>query len=290
MSFARHQTFYLRAGWMAKALDELLSEEKPFIGDQAAVRLGIGRNMVQSLRFWVQASWIGEMESKRLKITRFGRLVADKDPYFEDELTWWLIHYYIATRESDATSWYFLFNVLDKAEFTRLSFIEALKRYDGNTVSESSYQKDFDCILASYLDSTKGGTPEDNIGCPLSQLSLLGQKRNGVVCKSIPEKRIPVEVLYLAMKNALENRASVSMSFNLRELRNPKNICTVFNLSADATYRYLDLMQERGWLTYSRTAGLDSVTLRDLDPWRLLENAYDVMQRGRRRGKVHEDK
>lgn len=281
MSFARHQTFYLRAGWLAKALDELTNEEKPFAGTQAPVRLGIGRNMVQSLRFWVQASWIAEAESRTLVITRFGQLVKEHDPYLEDELTWWLIHYYIVTREEDATSWYFLFNILDKKEFTRLSYIEALKKYGGASVSESSYQKDYDCILASYLDSAKEGSPEDNISCPLSKLGLLRQKRHQIIHKSNPNKAIPLEVLYLVIKTALQNEGSISSQINVDDLQNPANIGTVFNLSVDAIYGYLDLMQERGWITFSRTAGLNSVTVRDLDPWELLENAYESALKGK---------
>lgn len=288
MSFARHQTFYLRAGWMAKALDELINEERPFVGDQAPVRLGIGRNMVQSLRFWVQASWIAETQSRVLVLTQFGQLVMEYDPYFEEELTWWLIHYYIATREDNATSWYFLFNVFDKQEFSRHSFIESLKEYSDNSVAESSYQKDYDCILASYLEGTQNGSPEENLACPLSQLGLLGQKRHQIIYKNNPSRPIPLEVIYLVMKAAVKKDNFGGLSINVDDLQARMNIGLVFNLSIDSIYRYLDLMDEQGWITFSRTAGLQSIRLSDLDPWELLKNAYESETKGKG-GNVFED-
>jgi hypothetical protein len=52
MAYARHETFYIRDGWLRKGLK--LVEKKGFDffnSNDAPEELGIGKNMVQSLKF-----------------------------------------------------------------------------------------------------------------------------------------------------------------------------------------------------------------------------------------------
>ena len=58
MSFARHQTFHLRAGWLAKALEALVQDSMIFSSKTAPSQLGMGKNMVQSLRFWMSGGLV----------------------------------------------------------------------------------------------------------------------------------------------------------------------------------------------------------------------------------------
>jgi len=279
MSFARHQTFYLRSGWLAKALEELRSDPKLFSRKQAAIKLGIGKNMVESLRFWVRAAGLAEQlpRNEGMGLTRFGETVMKYDPFFELDLTWWLIHYHIVRDEGQATSWYYLFNKFPQSEFDRSIFIEAISKYSDQTVTKSSYQKDFDCIIATYIPPDKGhGTPEDNTICPLSRLGLLEPIRHGGIRKTCPKDPLPLEVVFLVMREATD-----SLHCNVSSLlEQPCNIAKVFNLSLDAVYRYLDLLQDKGWLRFSRTAGIDSVVLSDQDPWQLVAEAYQNSKRG----------
>ena len=110
-------------------------------------------------------------------LSDFARLVRKYDPYVELELTWWLIHYHIASDENEATSWYYLFNLLPVMEFNREFFVNELDKYCAKVINKKiarrSLNRDYDCILATYLPSNGQGTPEDNIICPLSELHLL---------------------------------------------------------------------------------------------------------------------
>ena len=45
-------------------------------------------------------------------------------------------------------------------------------------------------------------------------------------------------------------------------------------------YRYLDQLQEKGWVRFSRTAGLDSVLVEKVDEWKLIEATYQGMGKG----------
>ena len=280
MSYARHQTFYLRSGWLAKAIEELDRDPRLFSQKDATTRLGIGKNMVASLRFWVNAAGLTQQlpSNQGLGLTRLGSMVRKYDPFFELELTWWLIHYHIVKDEDQATSWYYLFNKFPNSDFDKITFVETIARYSGNVVSKSSYQKDYDCIVATYVPSDgEQGTPEDNTICPLTRLGLLESMRNGAVRKTSPEKLLPLEIVFLVMRDA----ASQDYFGNISTLvEQPCNIGKVFNLSLDSIYRYLDLLQDKGLLRFSRTASLDSITMEHENPWDLVEQVYRNLNRG----------
>ncbi len=284
MSYARHQTFHIRSGWLAKALEELSKDRRLFSKKDASIRLGIGKNMVQSLRFWVEA--VGLVEQKAIKelngkqgmiLTKFGSIVKEYDPYFEFDITWWIIHYNIVKDETQATSWHYLFNIYSRKEFDQFNFIDRISTYTNNAVLESSYKKDFDCIISTYVkNDTISDTPENNIICPLTELGLIKNKGN-IYYKTSPGKQIPLEVLFLVIKEAANGNTFI----NISNLENDVcNIGKVFNLSLDKIYFYLDLIQEKGWLKFSRTAGIDSVVLSEIDAWQLITDIYKTMNKG----------
>jgi len=280
MSYARHQTFHLRAGWLAKAIESLRSNgnNRIFTRPDAAAELGIGKNMVQALRFWVKAA--GLVEVKRngdIELSPFGHLVREYDPFFELDLSWWLIHTYIVAQQSDATAWYFLFNEYPGMETDRDAFVDALARYQGSTsslaISLSSFYKDFDCILGTYVGSSRdAGTPEDNIVCPLVRLGLLDQLRNGRVRKVPPTQEIPLSVIFRVLSTSEERRLTITDI-----VEQPGNLSKTFNLSLDSVYRYLDLLKSRGLVEFSRTAGVDTVVLEPMSPWDLIRFEYRAL-------------
>jgi len=50
--FAGHETFTLRYGWLKKAVDATGERPDIFQQDDALVTLGVGKNMVRSIRHW----------------------------------------------------------------------------------------------------------------------------------------------------------------------------------------------------------------------------------------------
>ena len=68
-------------------------------------------------------------------LSDFARLVRKYDPYVELELTWWLIHYHIASDENEATSWYYLFNLLPVMEFNGV-FVNELDKYCAKVINK----------------------------------------------------------------------------------------------------------------------------------------------------------
>ena len=126
-SFSGHQTFPFRYTWLKKGVDAVTENPSVFSSENASVSLGVGKNMVSSIRHWCRASGLieekidqrTELEATDLGKTFFGNQNKEGlDPYLEDPATLWLIHYQIATNTDRATSWYWAFNVLRGNQFT----------------------------------------------------------------------------------------------------------------------------------------------------------------------------
>jgi hypothetical protein len=75
--FSGHETFACRYAWLPKALQAIESNSIVFSNeDQAMVELGVGKNMVRAIRFWVEASGMARSAAKGgLEATELGRKI-----------------------------------------------------------------------------------------------------------------------------------------------------------------------------------------------------------------------
>ena len=92
MRFSGHESFVCRYAWLPKAY-RALAENPAMFGDveQAMVSLGVGKNMVRSIRFWVEVMGVAIPQRDRTLVpSTFGESVFDDDgfdPYLEDVRT-----------------------------------------------------------------------------------------------------------------------------------------------------------------------------------------------------------
>lgn len=95
-TFGRHETFSLRYGWLTKGFQAFKDNNGIFNSDEATVQLGVGKNMVNSIRYWLRAAQMLEMSHDGPQATEIGKAIFSEqgwDPYLEDEATLWLIHW-----------------------------------------------------------------------------------------------------------------------------------------------------------------------------------------------------
>ena len=111
-SFAGHETFAFCYSWLKKGVDLLKTDPETFRREDAIVRLGVGKNMVRSIRHWCLATRVAEEEagthSRCLRPTDLGnRLLSDEgwDPFLEDDATLWLLHWKLASKGTRAATW-----------------------------------------------------------------------------------------------------------------------------------------------------------------------------------------
>ena len=123
-SFSGHETFPFRYPWLKKGFDAVRADPEVFGRDDAITTLGVGKNMVRSIRHWcLTAGVIAEDRpgARALRVTDLGTvLFADDgfDPYLEDPATLWLLHWQISSNRTRATTWFWTFSHFHEPEFT----------------------------------------------------------------------------------------------------------------------------------------------------------------------------
>lgn len=185
MRFSGHESFALRSAWLPKAF-ELLDANPQALADEerAMIALGLGKNMVRSLRFWVEVFGIAQPgERGTLNLTSFARTVFGPnglDPYLEDRRTLWLLHWNISVRPHDAVfAWDFLLNRWPRNEFTKAEVVDAFARESARHSlrhSRVTLEQHFDVFLRTYVASRSGRDySEDSLDSPLVELGLIEQ-------------------------------------------------------------------------------------------------------------------
>ena len=287
MKFRAHETFFIRKGWLSKGMKHVLRKPNVFVDkeENPMDALGIGSNMVKSLRYWLQA--VGLTQEPRTgrrdqTLTPFGNTIYAHDRFIEEMGTLHLLHYKLATNKEDATAWYFFFNKFIATEFTREDFINSLQSYilmsgESISVASRSLSEDFACIINTYVPRYKTNpgkvSPENNIDCPLGEIGLIDILAKKTFKKSIPSANTFDPWIVLAI---ISDRANGRNQIGLNELLTAEgNIGRIFNLDSITMIEVLRRVEKLGALKIIRTAGLDVVhLLKDYTFLDCVENYY----------------
>ena len=165
-SFSGHESFYCKSLWLKKGYD-FLAEGHSFLDDDAVVRLGVGKNMVTAIRFWLKAFGLTVND----QLTPLAKLIFDSeygcDSFVEDTNTLWLLHYGLV-RTNVASMYNLLFTDYqrEKKEFDKASLDAFIQRkcsvpeqknvYNANTVN-----KDILTLLKNYVAPENFASMED---------------------------------------------------------------------------------------------------------------------------------
>lgn len=182
--FSGHETFPCRYAWLPKAYNAVEQDPDAFADDEKAmVRLGVGKNMVRAIRFWMQATSVARPRRPNgYEVTPFGQALLGRrgfDPFLEDVRTLWLIHWQLSSHvEEPLFAWDYLLNRWLEPEISRSAALRAFAREakkQERTLSEVTLEQHFDTFLHSYVPtaSRKGEIQEDNLDCPLVELEFL---------------------------------------------------------------------------------------------------------------------
>ncbi|MCL7987098.1 DUF4007 family protein [Sphingobacterium sp. lm-10] len=287
LSFSGHETFACKIYWLKKGYD-FVRAGKRFTDSDAVVDLGVGKNMVASIRFWLKAFGLLSDDDQ---LTEFADFVFGKngvDPYLEDPLTLWLLHYQLM-KSGKSSIYPLVFNELrrQKNEFTKYRLLNFLKRKieeQKATFSDATLNSDIKVFFANY---TKLGSNdvEDAYSTILFELGLINNyqrldhddKPLDVYTFNTREKNIPIEALLFV----LLDRGSYGSSISVNHLANDFNsVGNTFLLTESAIIELLhDISSEYG--SYSETAGNPVLQLtKDLNKFNVLNNYYKLTYAG----------
>ena len=215
-AFGRHESFPLRFGWITKGLGALEDDPKIFTREDATVVLGVGKNMVSSIRYWLQATRIAHRDSRKntLKPTPMAEVVFgdDGDPYLEDEGTIWLLHWLLATNPREATAIYWFFNHFHKPAFTTGEVVTGLtdfaKRELSSRTSATTLKGDAQLVLRMYSRTAANAriALEDALDSPLAMLDLQ-ERLDTRTWRAAPMDRdaLPLDIFAFAIAELFEH-------------------------------------------------------------------------------------
>ena len=100
-----------------------------FLQQDAPVRLGVGKNMVNAMRYWSYAFKLTDEHPRggssrahrRPSPTWEARWLLDEDgadPYLEDTGSLWLLHWWLLSPPAFAPTWWVAFNTMSSSRFT----------------------------------------------------------------------------------------------------------------------------------------------------------------------------
>lgn len=183
LRFSGHDTFNCKEQWILKGLQLIKNEEDTtiFKETEAISKLGVGKNMVRSIHYWLRA--FGMLNDAE-KITDIAKnLFVEKkwDKYLESEGSLWLLQYFLC-KTGYASIFKLIFNdyfsdkaTLEFSEFQVLNFINReLSKNGQSRVSENTLISDFKVFIRTYASPTKNiKTIEDDFSVPLLSLNLI---------------------------------------------------------------------------------------------------------------------
>ncbi|MDE3269982.1 MAG: DUF4007 family protein [Pseudomonadota bacterium] len=271
MKFGGHETFHLRDNWLFKGMHMLAKQGDLFSSrDEAIALLGVGTNMVKSIRYWLLATEFAKVVDGQLSSGHIGKLMMTRDPYCDWLGSAWLLHYFLACNKSHATTWFWFFNKFGVSEFTTESAVHYLESYctlNDKKVNRNTLVKDINTLLRMYVEPAFEGrkTPEDIDICPLTRLSLIDKGVDNTYRLRAPDSdELPVEIFGYTLVQFWTHQLEQSIQFSFDELL--KRDCSptkVFCLNTDQTINLLNRLVEKfpRWFSYKHTGGFFSIEI-----------------------------
>lgn len=275
-SFSGHDSFYCKSLWLKKGYD-FLTEGRSFLDEDAVVRLGVGKNMVTSIRYWLKAFGLTVNDQP----TRLAQIIFSNeggDCFTEDVNTLWLLHYSLVHTQVAS-----LYNLLftdyqrEKKEFAKNALDAYIQRkcnipeqknvYNSNTVN-----KDMGVLLKNYF-APENFTAMEDFSALLIGLNLLRRvdKDTYAFNETTTSDIAPEIILYAILDSKNENDAT--MSFDAIQ-----ELALTFCMSVPAfTSIVRDLEKTHADLFhYTENSGIRNIQfLRDdFDKYQVLTNYY----------------
>lgn len=298
--FSGHQTFVFRYGWLEKGVRGVEGSPTLFSDDDAMVRLGVGKNMVESIRYWCLATQLLEPDAdveqnagKGLRVTKAGRQILlgnGWDPFVQDDATLWLLHWLLVSNPRIGTTWQILFSLFHRLDFTKRELVDYLLLFvekESLRVQKSVIARDVDCFLRTYTRGTSGkktGIAEDSFDCPLLELNLIQLTPDGELYRfSIgPKPSLPAAVFGYALLEYLAGaREGASAGPSTRSIQEcmygAGSPGQAFKLDENSLIEYVEELEEisNGALALDETAGLKQIyQRRKQNPMDLLKAYY----------------
>lgn len=286
--FSGHETFHCKSFWLKKGYD-YINQGHLFTDENAIIELGVGKNMVSSIKFWMKSFGLLTDENT---ITPFAERIFNEDngfdKYLEDRTTLWLLHYNLVY-QAHASIYNLVFGEYHRSrnEFDVQALEGYLKRkcFEADFLyNENTVLKDIRTLIRNYVQPNISGSIDELYSTLLLDLGLILSYKNTDTDKetyafnlhnsSLPPYELIVFILLYSFKD--------DDTIDFRDLMYGKNpigliMCltenTIDSLLREASENFL-------WFVYKEDAGNKQIQIkkRPDDCWSILESYYQTIQ------------
>lgn len=288
LQFSGHESFSCKQFWLKKGFD-FVYNQNIFSNDDAVIHLGVGKNMVNSIRYWCKAFDI--INDKNDTPTELGNYIFSHngcDPYLEDIGTLWLLHYHLI-KKNKASIYSLLFNEFrrERIDFTREHLHSFLKRKCNEDTSvnynEKTITTDINVFFRNYASPERKAKIdiEDVFSNIFLDLELIHQYKKIGIDDKIEEwfrigneqrSNLPSKIILYAILDNFEDK-TISFRQLFAGENSPGNI---FALNSEELYKHImNICNEYPNIIYSETAGNRTLQFKEqINKWEILNEYY----------------
>jgi len=269
LQFSGHESFICKHFWLKKGYD-FINHKGNFNEESAVIDLGVGKNMVASISYWLKAFGITDQSNS---ITEFGHYIFNdrtgKDPYIESMGTLWLLQYNLV-KAAKASIYSIFFNEFKrgKTEFTKdqlAKFIIKQAEKDGK-VNPNTINNDIAVFVRNYLvadyKSTKTDIEEEFSNLLIDLALMQSYQALNAESKLIEwykvENNIRPDLPAAVVLYTILDNPSFGKSISFRDLlTKPNSPGAVFALNEEGLYQKIEeITKTNKNITYKETAGV----------------------------------
>ena len=273
--FSGHESFACKSHWLKRGYDFVRGENN-FNDDDAVVRLGVGKNMVASIKFWLKA--IGLLKDVGL-VALANHLFDDdngKDPYLEDIGTLWLLHFlliqtdYATIYKTTFVDYHRQRNIIEKSKLQNyikhICFDETGYK---NLYNDNTVKRDIGVMLHNYCAKNGGNVNIEDSNSLFAPLNLICEtEKNTYRFNYDTRSDVPSLIFLYALLIKFEGRNSISFE-DITELA--LIFCLTNNDLLDIINYLCDLYPSE--IVFSDVAGIKELQ------FRATLNSIDVLDR-----------
>ncbi len=276
--FSGHESFQCKSLWLKKGYDYLL-DGNSFTDIDAVAKLGVGKNMVSAIRFWLRAFGLTKADELQPVAKYLFNTEEGRDPFSEDLNTLWLLHFLLVS--SEVASIYHLLFIdyqREKKEFSKTELQAFIKRKcsvpeQKNVYNENTVRKDIGVLLKNYVAPSDLKTIEDFSALLISLGLIVNRSGEAYSFKVNDINDICPEVILFAIIRM--KGADQTVSFDVLQ-----KLSLIFGLPM-ATL--IDIIRELentfpNTLVFSDNSGIKNVQfLRNINETEALNHYYDML-------------
>jgi hypothetical protein len=286
MRFSGHETFICKQFWLKKGYDFLQNGNK-FGDEDAVVDLGVGKNMVSAIAFWMKAFGLCDDKWNLTEIAHFIFGENGKDKYIESIGTAWLLHYMLI-KEQYASIYDLFFNGFRKARFDFTTaqlhgYLKVVSEENG-VYNENTIKSDISVLQRMYQvpdNSDAKSEPEDVYSSIFNDIQLMVKfKRTdnkGITeihrIPNLKRDNLPFEIVLFSMLDNYSNKQSISF----KELETGANAPgVVFALNKIGLFEIIEKITLKYTnIRFSSTAGVQVLQFTSpLNKWDVIKDYY----------------